>query len=117
MAWLQIASRPVSPRPFSSAIFAMLPCLAGMYILGRIVWRFPSLRVEAVGFFAVLMLALFWQLRRIRRVYAAANRVALTGVGDPLAQALNELTRTYQWGSLMFMLLSLGVHWAYSSLR
>jgi hypothetical protein len=117
MALFQFASRRLRVVPFSSAVISTLPYLIGLYILGRIVWHFPSLHLLAAGYLAVLVFMLFWQLNRIHRAYDAAGQIALTAQDDTLARALNEMTRTFRWGSSMLMLVSLGVWWAWFELR
>lgn len=117
MAWIQFAIRRTRVIPFSSAIVAALAFLVGLYIMGRVVWRFPLLHLDAAVFFAVLVLLLIYQMRRIHRVYAAAQPLAISGDNDALAKALNEMMRTFRWGGLIVMLLSLGVLWTWSHLH
>ncbi|MGA8530389.1 MAG: hypothetical protein WB622_11795 [Acidobacteriaceae bacterium] len=117
MAWIQFVFRRTRVVSFSSAIVAALAFLVGLFALGRIVWRVPSLRLQAGIFFAVLVLTLLYQMRRIHRVYAAAQPLALREENDALASTLNEIMRTFRWGGLIVMLLSLGVLWTWSQLH
>jgi len=117
MAWIQFVFPRTRVVSFSSAIVAALAFLVGLFTLGRIVWRFPSLRLQAAIFFAVLVLTLLYQMRRIHRVYAAAHPLALREENDVLARTLSELMRTFRWGGLIVMLLSLGVLWTWTHLH
>lgn len=117
MAWIQFAFRRTRVVSFSSAIVAALAFLVGLSIMGRVVWSFPSLHLDAAVFFAVLILTLLYQMRRIHRVYAAAQPLALREENDALAKTVNEMMRTFRWGGLIVMLLSLGVLWTWSHLH
>jgi len=117
MAWIQFVFRRTRVIPFSSAIVAALAFLVGLYIMGRVVWRIPSLHLDAAVFFAVLVLLLIYQMRRIHRVYTAVQPLALREGNDALARTLNEMMRTFRWGGLIVMLLSLGVLWTWTHLH
>ncbi|HUN83304.1 MAG TPA: hypothetical protein VMU48_02945 [Terracidiphilus sp.] len=117
MSGIQFAIRRPKVASFSSVVIDALPFLVGLFTLGRIVWRFPSLRLQAAIFFAVLVLTLLYQMRRIHRVYAAAHPLALRDENDVLARTLSELMRTFRWGGLIVMLLSLGVLWTWTHLH
>lgn len=111
MASIQFGIRRIRVLPFSSAVIASLPCLAGLFVLAHIVWRIPVLRFQALVYFVVLILAMVYQLHRIHRVYAPARQIALAAKDDIVANALRELIRTFRWGGLMVLLLSFGVQW------
>lgn len=85
MSGIQPVFRRTRVLPFSSAIVAALSFLVGLYIMGRVVWRVPSLHLDAAVFFAVLVLMLICQTRRIHRVYTAAAAGKISELFDPAA--------------------------------
>ena len=114
MALAQFPVRRTRVAPFSNALIDCCAFLVGLFALGRIVWHYPLLRLDAVVCFAVVVLILADQFLRIRRVYAAARPIALSAEDDTLAQALRELRRTFRWGCTMVLLLSMGVLFSWS---
>lgn len=117
MAFIEFFPRRSQLSPFSGAVIATGSCLCGFFVLASVAWHYPFLRLPAVAYCAVLACALFYQLRRIHRVWVSARETVFATQDDPLARALSELIRTFQWGSAMVMLVSLGVLMAYSCLR
>ena len=116
MPLISLQWRRTNVRPFSSAVVAWLVSLSATLVLARVAWRTPALRVPAAVFILLILALALHQLLRIRRLYQAASDTAASG-DSLLRQALNEVIRTYLWGNVAFLLLSLAVFRALLFLR
>jgi hypothetical protein len=104
----QLRLRRVTLKPFSSAVISSFSSITGAIILARLAWRMPDGHWWVVAGFALLLLLLATQLRRIRTIYKSVDQAALES--DPLLRrALNEIVRTFVWGNVVFSLLALAV--------
>ena len=117
MAIVELGNRRPRVREFHSAVIGSLESVAGLFILGSILWHFPPLRFWGTVLIAVFMLLIVWQLWRIRRIYAVAYPTASSDDSGILAKTLTEVIRTFFWGNAMFLLLAIACMFAFVQLR
>ena len=117
MAFIEFTFRPVEVQPFLSAVVSSMMFAVGLATLGTIAWRIPALHLAAAVFLPLLLFATLLQLWRVRRAYAAAYSAAMSDENGLLARALNEMMRTYMWGSVMFLIATMAGMQVYVQLR
>lgn len=79
-----------------------------MLVLIRVSWTQPSGPAWGFAGFALLLILLTLQLRRIHALYQSIDVTTLEN--EPLLRrAWNETVRTFIWGNAIFLLLALAV--------